>query len=48
MEQQNNVVQRIHEEFAKFEMRMQDLYLLKQVAADLRNYRKMIELKRYD
>jgi len=41
-------IQRLREEFARFEKTMEELYLLKRVAADLKNYRKMIRLKRYD
>ncbi len=48
VEEPDSALERIRDEFARFEGRMQDLYLLKRVAADLRNYRKMIELKRYD
>jgi hypothetical protein len=39
---------KIHEEMAKFEKTMEELYLLKCVSQDLKNYRKMIRLKRYD
>jgi hypothetical protein len=42
------ILQKIHDEFTKFETTMEELYLLKRVAADLRSYRKMIKLKRYD
>ena len=42
------ILKKIHEEFAKFETTMEELYLLKRVAAALKNYRKMIKLKRYD
>jgi hypothetical protein len=43
-----DVVRKIHEEFTSFRNTMEELYMLKRVAADLRNYRKMIELKKYD
>jgi len=43
-----DVVQKIHEEFTSFRNTMEELYMLKKVAADLRNYRKMIKLKKYD
>jgi hypothetical protein len=42
------ILQKIHEEFAKFESTMEELHLLRCVAADLKSYRKMIKLKRYD
>jgi len=41
-------VQKIYEEFAKFKRTMEELHLLKSVAEDLKNYRKMIKLKKYD
>ena len=41
-------MQKIYEEFAKFEKTMEELRLLRSVAEDLKNYRKMIRLKRYD
>jgi len=34
--------------FADFKKTMEELHLLKRVAADLKSYRKMILLKRYD
>lgn len=46
---ENNMpVKKLREEFARFEKTMEELYLLKRVAADLKSYRKMIRLKRYD
>jgi hypothetical protein len=48
MGQNNEIARKIHEEFVGFRKTMEELRMLKQVAADLRNYRKMIELKRYD
>jgi len=48
MDQKTSVVQKIHEEFTSFRKTMEELYLLKQVASDLRNYKKMIKLKKYD
>jgi hypothetical protein len=37
-----------HEEITKFEKTMEELNLLKDVSKDLKNYRKMIKLKKYD
>jgi hypothetical protein len=37
-----------HEELTKFEKTMEELRLLKCVSKDLKNYRKMIKLKKYD
>jgi hypothetical protein len=48
MEQKNTIVDKIYEEFAAFGKTMEELYLLKQVSLDLRHYRRMIKLKRYD
>jgi hypothetical protein len=45
---ENNEREQLREEFAIFERTMEELYLLKRVAADLKSYRKMIRLKRYD
>jgi hypothetical protein len=39
---------KVHEEMAKFEKTMEELHLLKSVSQDLKNYRRMIRLKRYD
>ncbi len=36
------------EELVKFEKTMEELHLLKSVSKDLKNYRKMIKLKKYD
>jgi len=41
-------VRKIREEFAKFERTMEELRFLKCVAKDLRNFREMIRLKKYD
>ncbi len=41
-------VNKIRQEFAKFETTMEELDTLKQVAQDLKNFRQMIVLKRYD
>jgi hypothetical protein len=37
-----------YEEIAKFQKTMEELNLLKTVSQDLRNYKKMIRLKKYD
>jgi hypothetical protein len=36
------------QEITKFEKTMQELHLLRNVSKDLRNYRKMMKLKKYD
>ena len=48
MKQKNTIVDKIYEEFAAFGKTMEELHFLKQVSSDLRHYRKMIKLKRYD
>jgi len=48
MNENNVILQKLHEEFANFKETMEELYLLKRVAADLKSYRRMIRLKRYD
>jgi hypothetical protein len=42
------VHRKVHEEMARFEKTMEELHLLKSVSQDLKNYRKMIRLKKYD
>ena len=39
---------KVHEEMAKFEKTMEELHLLKRVSQDLKSYRKMIQVKKYD
>ena len=48
MTKENTPHHKIHEEIIKFEKTMQELHLLKNISKDLRNYRKMVELKKYD
>jgi hypothetical protein len=48
MDKDNATTQKLHQEFASFEKTMEELRLLKRIAVDLKNYRKMIRLKRYD
>jgi hypothetical protein len=38
----------VNEEITKFEKTMEEIHLLKCVSKDLKNYRKMIKLKKYD
>jgi hypothetical protein len=42
------VNEKLHEEFAKFETTMQELSTLRMIADDLKSYKRMIGLKRYD
>jgi len=48
LSENKRLLQKLYEEFAKFERTMEELYLLKRVAEDLKSFRKMIKLKRYD
>lgn len=48
MSENKRLLQKLHKEFAKFEKTMEELYLLKRVAEDLKSFRKMIKLKRND
>jgi division protein CdvB (Snf7/Vps24/ESCRT-III family) len=48
MSEEKMLHRKVHEEMAKFEKTMEELHLLKRVSQDLKNYRKMIRLKRYD
>ena len=48
MNENDTIVQKIHNEFTDFQRTMDELYLLKSVAADLKSYRRMIKLKKYD
>jgi len=41
-------MQKIREEFAKFERTMEELNFLRLVAQDLRSFREMIKVKKYD
>jgi hypothetical protein len=40
--------QKIRDEFVRFERTMEELHFLRQVAQDLKNFREMIKLKKYD
>lgn len=48
MTNNDHSIQKIREEFTKFEKTMEELRLLKNVAEDLKNYRRMMKLKHYD
>jgi len=48
MAKQETLHQEVNEEMNKFKKTMQELHLLKNVSKDLKNYRKMIKLKKYD
>ncbi|MBN1358839.1 hypothetical protein JW988_08750 [Candidatus Bathyarchaeota archaeon] len=48
MTQEQTLHHQVNEQMTKFEKTRQELHLLKCVSKDLRNYRKMIKLKKYD
>jgi hypothetical protein len=48
MDKDNETTRKLHEEFRSFNNTMEELRLLKSIAEDLKNYRKMIRLKKYD
>jgi hypothetical protein len=48
MDNTESFILKIHEEFAKFERTMEELYFLKRVAQDLKNFREMLKIKKYD
>jgi hypothetical protein len=48
MSKSEHFQQKIRDEFVKFERTMEELHFLRQVAQDLKNFREMIKLKKYD
>ncbi len=48
MEENERFAKKIREEFVKFEKTMEELHFLKKVSQDLKSFREMIKLKRYD
>ncbi|MCL6578353.1 MAG: hypothetical protein K6T73_03090 [Candidatus Bathyarchaeota archaeon] len=48
MSENERVIRKIREEFLKFEKTMEELHFLKSVAQDLKSFRKMMKLKKYD
>jgi len=48
MAKEKKLHRKVHEEITKFEKTMEELHLLKSVSKNLKNYRKMIKLKKYD
>jgi len=48
MTETDQYIQKISEEFANFQKTMEELRLLKNVAQDLKSYRRMLKVKRYD
>jgi hypothetical protein len=48
LSENRKTLQKLREEFLKFERTMEELYLLRLVAEDLKSFRRMIKLKKYD
>ena len=48
MAKEKTLHREVNEEMTKFEKTMEELHLLKRISKDLKNYRKMIKLKKYD
>lgn len=48
MSKNNEMLEKLQQEFRRFQKEMEELRYLKRVAEDLRSLRKMITLKRYD
>jgi len=48
MTETNQYVKKVQEELLKFEDTMEELRTLRSVADELRSFRRMIKLKRYD
>jgi hypothetical protein len=48
MSEKERSLQKINEEFAKFARMMEELHFLKYVAKDLKNFREMIKIRKYD
>jgi hypothetical protein len=48
MDENERLIRKIREEFTNFERAMEEVHILKQVAQDLKNFRHMIRLKKYD
>ena len=48
MAKEETLQRKFHEIISKFEKTMEEIRLLKCVSQDLKNYQKMIKLKKYD
>jgi len=45
---EDECLRRVRDEFARFERAMEELHFLRRIAQDLRYFREMIKVKRYD
>jgi len=48
MNENDRFIKKIRKEFAKFERTMEELHFLKQVSQDLKSFKEMMKLKKYD
>jgi len=48
VEESRKTIERLYEEFAKFEKTVEELRFLRLVAQDLKSFRKMLSLRKYD
>jgi hypothetical protein len=48
MSEGEHLQRKVRDEFAKFERAMEELHFLRQVAQDLKSFREMINVKKYD
>jgi len=48
MSKNNELLEKLQHEFARFQKEMEELHFLRRVADDLKSFRKMITLKKYD
>jgi hypothetical protein len=42
------VLRKVRDEFARFELAMEELHFLRRIAQDLKSFKEMIKLKMYD
>ncbi|MBS7621783.1 hypothetical protein KEJ32_06715 [Candidatus Bathyarchaeota archaeon] len=48
MDEGRRALERLYEEFVRFEGAMEELRFLKMVAQDLKSFRKMLRFRKYD
>lgn len=48
MEESRSTIERLHEEFVKFERAIEELHFLKMVAQDLKSFKRMLKFRKYD
>jgi len=48
LSENRKTLQKLREEFLKFERTMEELHFLKLISEDLKSFRKMIKLRKYD